>query len=81
MTGRQSWEEAAASMTPASQLSALYGELAAAEMMLQLSPKSRRWRRYRADVLAAIAPILAADPIPPEIAAMSDDDLLRELSA
>ena len=73
---RQSWDSAAATMTPEQQESALAAELARADVALAMTPRSRRWRRYRAEVWAAL---MAVRPVDPEIAAMSLDDVLREL--
>lgn len=75
---RQSWEAAAAAMSPEQQESALARELDTCDAALALSPRSRRWRRYRAQVWAAL---LQVRPLDPETAALSDDDLMRELSA
>ncbi len=72
----QSWEAAAAGMSKAQQLDALARELGAADMALALQPKSRRWRRYRRDVLAIVDRI---DPAP--ACSLSDDELMRELGA
>lgn len=81
MSARQSWEAAAAGMTREQQLAALSAELNKANILLFLRPKNRAFRRYYRDVQAQIRAILAADPVPPAIAAMSDDDLARELQA
>lgn len=78
MTARQSWDSVAAGLSIAAQVDLLAHELDRADLALSVNPRSRRWRKYRADCLAEIRRI---DPLPDDLAQMSPDDLLAALAA
>lgn len=75
---RQSWDSVAAGLSVAAQVDLLARELDRADSALALNPRSRRWRKYRADCFAQIR---AIDPAPADIAALSVDELAAALAA